>query len=172
MTPTARSRTGAGARITAICLATSLSMLPATAREAESTEADARRAVSAAWRDHIDAAKRKDAKAVVEIYADDVVYVVPGVADVRGRSAIDRMEAETLAANDVLDAVHTIESLEVFGDVAYEIGTVVGPVRAKGEEVQTVTFHFMALWRRQADGAWRIQHIVGEPEAPAETPGN
>lgn len=121
-------------------------------------------ALSIAWSDHIDAAIRKDVNAVLEIYADDVIYVVPGMEDVRGRDAIDAMETRTLAEADVLHAEHTIQSLSVFDDIAYELGTVIGPVRPRGGEATTVTFHFMAMWQRQADGAWRIRCFVGLPE--------
>ena len=142
------------------CLAT-----PAAAdRAAETAKAAVRSAISRAWQEHIDAAKRKDAKAVVEIYADDVIYIVPGLQDVRGRAAIDRMEATALAEADVLDAVHTTESLHVFGELAYEIGTVVGPVRSGGQQAVTVTFHFMAMWQLQLDGTLRIRSFVGQAE--------
>lgn len=123
-----------------------------------------RETISSAWRDHIDAAIRKDLKAVLDIYADDIIYVVGGAPEVRGREAIAAMEARTLAEADVVAAEHTIASLRVFGDVAYELGTVIGPVRPEAGEVRTVTFHFMAMWRRQADGAWRIALMAGRPE--------
>jgi hypothetical protein len=28
--------------------------------------------------------------------------------------------------------------------------------------VRVVTFHFMALWRRQPDGTWRLAYLVGQ----------
>ncbi len=126
-----------------------------------------RETISSAWRDHIDAAIRKDLEAVLDIYADDIVYAVEGAPEVRGREAIAAMEARTLTEVDVVAAEHTIASLRVFGDVAYELGTVIGPVRPKAGEARTVTFHFMAMWRRQADGAWRIAHMTGRPEENA-----
>ena len=73
------------------------------------------------------------------------------------------MEARTLADYDVVSAEHAIDALRAFGDGAYELGTVIGPIRPKDGEPQTVTFHFMAMWRRQADGAWRIAHMAGGP---------
>jgi hypothetical protein len=48
--------------------------------------------------------------------------------------------------------------------VAYELGTVVGPIRMLGEEPLVVTFHFMAQWVRAADGRWRMRSFVGTPE--------
>ena len=124
---------------------------------AASPDAVAREAIAIAWQEHIDAAKRKDLDSVMRIYADDVIYIVPGFQDLRGNSAVEAMEAETLVSADVLDAKHSTESLRVFDDLAYELGTVIGPVRQKGETAQTVTFHYMATWRRQPDGSWKTQ---------------
>jgi ketosteroid isomerase-like protein len=134
-----------------------------------------RAAISDAWTHHIEAAQRKDLDAVMKIYADDVVYIIPRIQEVRGRAEMEESEAETLAAADVLDAVHTIDDLRVYGELAYELGTVKGPVQPRGEPARTVTFHFMARWRRQSNGEWQIQHMVGEaepssPHGAASTP--
>ncbi len=151
-----------------VCAVWSSSVFSAEAVEptarAQAGETDVGQAINVAWREHIEAARRKDLDAVTRIYADDVTYVIPGVQEARGRAAIDELEAQALASANVLEAVHTTESLRVFGDLAYELGTVVGPVQPQGKPAQTVTFHFMATWRRQADGAWRIEFMVGEAE--------
>jgi uncharacterized protein (TIGR02246 family) len=120
-----------------------------------------RTAISAAWRDHIAAAQRKDADAVMRLYDDDISYSIPGSIEHHGRAAVDSMERAGLAAADVISATHTTHQLEQFGDRTYEIGTVEGPVQPQGGEAKRVTFHYMALWQRQADGSWRIRHLVG-----------
>jgi ketosteroid isomerase-like protein len=144
----------------------------AAARDARDDPA-VREAIAAAWREHFDAVRREDEGTVGRIYADDVVYMVPGEGEVRGRQAIDEMEAQGLRGADILDVVHTTEALRVYGDIAYELGTVVGPVRPKGERARTVTFRYTARWKREPDkyvgwhhfeGRWRIQYMVGEPE--------
>jgi uncharacterized protein (TIGR02246 family) len=133
-----------------------------------------RDAIGRAWRDHFAAVKRKDAAGTGELYADDVVYIVPGEVEVRGRKAIDEMEAQGLASADILDVFHTTEALRVHGDLAYELGTVVGPVRPHGQPAKVVTFRYMARWKREPatyvgwhrfGGRWRIQHMVGQPES-------
>ena len=128
------------------------------------TTAEVRAAVLDGWTRHIEAAKRKDLDAVMKIYGDDVVYIIPGVQELRGLAAMEESEAQALASSDVLNAVHRIDSLQVYEDLAYELGTVEGPVQPQGEPARTVTFHSMATWRRQPNGAWRIQHLVGEAE--------
>ncbi len=147
-------------------------LLIASCATTRSPDDQVRAAIGEAWLDHFSAVKRKDAAGVGRLYADDVVYIVPGECEVRGRKAIDEMEAKGLASADVLDVVHTTEALRVHGDIAYEIGTVVGPVRPRGQPAKVVTFRYMARWRRQPEGSlgwhlipahWRIQYIVGEP---------
>lgn len=134
---------------------------PPRVAEVGSTESQVRDAISKAWRDHIDAAKRKDLKGVVAMYSEDVVYIVPGASEVRGHPAIDTMEAQGLAAADVLDAAHTSHDVQVFDNIAYEIGTVTGPVRQQGQAAHVLTFHFMGMWERQSDGTWRLKYLVG-----------
>ncbi len=159
---TAVGRIALAITLGSVCAAWSSSVLSADAVEA--AEASVAHTIDTAWREHIEAARRKDLEAVTRIYADNVTYVIPGVEEARGRAAIDKLEARSLASATVLEAVHTTESLRVFGGLAYELGTIVGPVQPEGKAVQTVTFHFMASWRRQADGTWRIEFMVGEPE--------
>ncbi len=157
-----------GMALVSVCAAWSSSVFSADAVEpaaqAQAGQTDVGRAIDVAWSEHIEAARRKDLDAVTRIYADDVTYVIPGVQEARGRAAIDALEAQALSSANVLEAVHTTESLRVFGDLAYELGTVVGPVEAQGKPAQIVIFHFMATWRRQTDGTWRIEFMVGEPE--------
>ncbi len=139
-----------------------LAVLPFAADADTSTDVES--AIATTWRDHIEAAQRKDLAAVMKIYADNVIYIIPGAQEARGKTALEKIEAQSLASADLVEAVHTIDSLRVYGDLAYEIGTVVGPIREQGREPQTVTFHFMATWRHQKDGVWRIECMVGEPE--------
>jgi ketosteroid isomerase-like protein len=132
-----------------------------------------REAIGEAWTEHLAAVKRKDAAGVGRLYADDVVSIVPDECEVRGRKAIDEMEAKGLGSVEILDVEHTTEALRVYGDIAYEIGVVVGPVRPHGQPAKVVTFRYMARWKRQPEEyvgwhrlspRWRIQYIVGEPE--------
>lgn len=123
-----------------------------------------RAAIADAWLEHLSAVRAKNAAAVGALYGDDIVYIVPGEAEVRGREAIDRMEAEGLATAEILDVTHETHGLLVSGDVAYELGTVEGPVQPHGQASKVVTFRYMARWKRQADGHWRIQCMVGQPE--------
>ena len=113
------------------------------------------------WEEHIEAAREKDLHGVMEIYADDIAYFVSG-EELHGRAAMDAHEKLSLSGADVHDGVeHVTIALTAHGDVAYELGTIVGPVRVHGQATRVVTFSFTARWVR-ADGAWKLQHLVGD----------
>ena len=120
--------------------------------------------ISATWDRHMEAAVHKDLDAVLEIYADDIVYAAPGQPEVHGIDAVRAMERNTIEMVDLISAEHTTHDLRVWGDVAYETGTVVGPIRPHGQEAAVETWHFMAMWRRGADGVWEVRYLVGLPE--------
>ena len=134
---------------------------PASAAVEDSATAATRAAIHAAWLRHIAGAIQRDPVAVSEIYAPNAVYAAPGV-EVRGRPALDTMETRGFGAMTVLDAKHSTSDLAVNGDVAYELGSIVGPVQPKGDSARVMSFHFMAQWRKQADGNWRLTYLVGQ----------
>ena len=131
------------------------------ASQGDSSTASARTAIGRAWADHIAAAKRHDLAGVIAMYAKDAVYAVGGAPEVRGRPAIDSMEAQGLRAVTVIDARHQTHMIRRVGDIAYEVGTIVGPVKPAGDTARVVTFNFMAQWRREPSGAWHLAYLVG-----------
>jgi len=147
-------------------LATGLTVAASLASPADGSgqekERDVRSAIHAAWTDHVAAARRSDLAGVMELYGEDAVYLVPGSVLARGHAEIEQMEARTMASAEVLEAYHATESIRVYGDVAYEVGTVVGRVRPNGEPTIHVGFRYMATWRRESDGTWRVGVMAGE----------
>lgn len=133
----------------------------ASAPTAESSAADAGPAIERAWNEHIEAAQRKDLPAVMQIYAEDIVYAFEGQPDLRGRAALEISESAALAGADVLEAVHTTLALQAFDEYAFELGSIVGPVQPHGGEASVVRYHYMAYWQRGPDGVWRIRRLAG-----------
>ena len=124
-------------------------------------EESARAQITRAWREHIAAAMSKDVEGVLAIYADDMVFTIPGATRVAGRAELAQMERTSMASADLLHARHTLHELRVFDDVAYEIGTIEGPVREHGAAARVVTFPYMARWVRRDDGRWQLTYQVG-----------
>ncbi|MFT7464220.1 MAG: tyrosine-protein phosphatase SIW14 [Pseudohongiellaceae bacterium] len=130
-------------------------------RQQESRAAAARHAIRKAWREHIAAGQLKDIERVMEIYANDAVYIV-GDTDLRGKAALRAHEQQSFAGSTVIHAAHTIHSLRVLGHTAFELGHIVGPVALNGAAPQTVNFPFMARWVKGAGQRWRLQTLVGQ----------
>ena len=157
------------ANFRAASLAAALALMPACSTchpQLLGTQADlVQGAIHAAWRAHAEAAKARDAQGLVQIYADDAVYVVEGQKPIAGKKALAAMESRGLEQGEIQDMRHRCDSLRVDGDLAWELGTITATVRPKGLEAQTVTFHFVAMWKLGKDRAWRIGHLVGQVEA-------
>lgn len=159
----------ASANFCAFALATSLALLPSCALQDArllGDEADiVRSSIDSAWRAHAAAAKARDADGLVAIYADDAVYVVEGNPPVVGKNQLAAMETRGLDQGDVQSVRHRCDALRVDGDLAWELGSIDATVQPKGQQPQTVTFHFVAMWKLGKDRRWRIGHLVGQVEA-------
>jgi uncharacterized protein (TIGR02246 family) len=145
---------------------------PAANTAARATKAAAEeraiRALSAVW---LEASRRRDAAAIMQLFANDAVTVYGG-RRTAGAAAIRKAMEEAFAGRDrrpgftpsfQTTMVHVAEA----GDLAYETGTYEdtwdgGRGRERG--------HFVTIWRK-VDGRWRVVHDVAGPErAEATTP--
>lgn len=94
----------------------------------------------------LEAYQRGDAAASAGVYTDDAVYMVPGMAPVHGRGAIEAATARDIASGlkiTRLTAFHT----EASGDLGYALETYSS---SAGDGTAMLTY------RRDAGGAWRI----------------
>ena len=127
---------------------------PATA--AQHTEEDAqqalRREIEALNRQMEEAFNRGDLRAVARFYADDGRVVGPGGMDVRGRAALDEYWTGIRQPRSWKLDVLTVDGTR---DMAWQLGRstlVAGP---EGSPPSVVDF--LLVWKRQPDGALKIQ---------------
>jgi ketosteroid isomerase-like protein len=52
------------------------------------------------------------------------------------------------------------------GDLGFSRGTYTLTLPAPDGTVHTQTGHYLTIWRRQADGTWKMIFDTGEPDAP------
>lgn len=93
-----------------------------------------------------------DLLGVADLYADDAVLFAPGGQRVHGRAEID---AYWTSVVDPVSWELDIRSVEGSQDLVFERGTSRLTARHDGVP-QTTEVEFAFLWRRQADGSWKI----------------
>jgi ketosteroid isomerase-like protein len=101
-----------------------------------------------------DGYRHTDARSVAGLYAENAFYLPPSGPILRGRDAVAREFTKILGPIAVREAngrpiTFDFVDRAVSGDVAYDIGR----YRYGGE---VPTGKFIVLWRRGADGRWRI----------------
>jgi len=105
----------------------------------------------------------RDAEKFASFYAPDASFYAPGMPVVKGREAI-RETFKQVASAPGFDLKWTVRRSEVgaAGDVAYLTGNYELTATDGGEKGKYVT-----VWRKQADGAWRVVEDIFNPD---ETP--
>lgn len=97
-----------------------------------------------------------DVERVLQLMAEDVVFLVPGQPPMRGRAAFAAAQRSLLKTHRI-DARSEIQEIRVFGDWAYcwnHLDVTLTPLQA-GDPVHR-TGHVLSVLRRQHDGAWVI----------------
>ncbi|MFH1765890.1 MAG: DUF4440 domain-containing protein [Gemmatimonadota bacterium] len=106
----------------------------------------------------------KDWAAYAEVYyAEDAIALAPNAAAVQGRAAIADFLSSFPTITTFTMQLITVEGV---GDLAYvhgtyhlEMSTPDGPAVDDGKYIE--------IWRRQADGGWKITHDIFNSDLPA-----
>jgi ketosteroid isomerase-like protein len=93
-----------------------------------------------------------DATAWVDFYADDAIFVGPGVQAIEGRRAL--LEA---APRITISSMRiAVESTLGSGEFATTLGRATWVSGPKGSDAPVVRRRFLMVWRREQGGNWRI----------------
>ena len=107
---------------------------------------------------YIEAFKKQDAAAMSDLYASDVVIIEHDELPRKGRGAIQKMwEDNRKNHNQWVDCQIDRENTRVEGDVAYEYGRSDFKFRTPAGVEKHLKGQFMTIWRRQLNGAWKVQ---------------
>jgi uncharacterized protein (TIGR02246 family) len=142
-------------------------VLPAAAFAADAAPKHGLQTVDTAW---VKAMLANDAAAAAALYADDAVFVLPGMAAIKGKKGITDAYAGWLQNVKVTEAEVTDAHYLSAGDVstgwgAFKVTTVPKAGGAPTTEVGT----WCAVAARQTDGSWKYvaDHASDDP-APAK----
>ncbi|HEV8364781.1 MAG TPA: SgcJ/EcaC family oxidoreductase [Gemmatimonadaceae bacterium] len=130
---------------------------------------------AAAMKDSIQAREREwsaafkagDAAAVANLYSEDGATVQPAGDWYRGRAAITEGTKKQLDTVNVTAREDITEEVIPAGDYVVEIGhySMAGTTK-KGNKPISTAGRYMVVWRKDADGVWRLYRDIGS-EAPA-----
>lgn len=110
-------------------------------------------------------AKMGHANVVAQLYAADAIELPPNAPAIKGRTAIEARIAESVAGMQDM----TITSVETDGmlDLAFDRGTYAVTVLEEGmEEPLTINGKYIAILRRQSDGAWKLTRLIWNEDTP------
>jgi uncharacterized protein (TIGR02246 family) len=111
---------------------------------------------------------RGDSQSMAEAYTEDATLIASQTETVVGRPAIERFwraTTERARASGMTRKVH-VEHVETTGDLGYMRGTVV----IQAGEQQAIVVRYVTVWKRQADGVWRLAVDISSPAPPAVLP--
>jgi len=117
-------------------------------------------------RDFDAASAETGAEAWVAYFGDHGAILQPGAAPISGPDALRAAMASTFKPGSSLRWQPTRAEILIPGALGYTLGRY--ERRHQGEFGRTVLQHgtYFTLWRKQADGSWKIAADTGQPDGP------
>jgi uncharacterized protein (TIGR02246 family) len=128
-------------------------------------------AIRAAEAGALKAAVAKDAERLASFYADDGVVFLPGRPRVVGKDAIRKSWGELFAApGSSLNFQPAKVEVSRSGDLAYCYGSYTMTANDPRGRPLTAKGDYVVVYRKQADGQWKLVADIGNTPLPAPAP--
>ena len=128
--------------------------------------AQLREAIEAVTAQAMEAMGAGDAAAVSALYTDDATLLPPGAPMVQGLDAVRESWVASFAEGGFTLNLNTV-SVDGAGQFAYEIGTWSMPA-AEGEAGSEEQGKYVVVWKRSADGTWKLHVDIWNSDSPVE----
>jgi len=123
-------------------------------------------AIRAQYDSHVAAHRRGDPAGAAAMYADDVRLIGPDGDEMRGRAAMAKFYRDMQDQWTIDEYNYATEEIVASGDFAYQIGLWWFRAHDKGGRATSGRFQFLAVWRRDAAGEWKMERALWTPTAP------
>lgn len=128
-------------------------------------------ALMQADRDFAAAVAEGGADAWASWFAEDGAIIQPGVGEIRGRAAIREFMAGLNEPGVSLRWAPDRADVAAGGDLGWTTGHYVSESTAPDGTPQRAEGLYVSIWRRQADGSWKVVMDLGNPvDTPAARP--
>lgn len=126
-------------------------------------------AIHAAVKEWSASSQAKDADKFASFYAEDAVIMLEDAPDISGKAAIREglggmMGDPNFSLTFEPDKVVVARS----GDLAYETGSYALTLSDPKKKALTEKGHYVVVWEKQADGAWKVVRDVPVSDPPEE----
>jgi ketosteroid isomerase-like protein len=111
-----------------------------------------------------------DYKALTSVYTADAKLMVEDSELIQGRQAIEefwKSACQRAKAVGMKRTPHS-EEREISGDLAYKRGTMTLEIPTKDGGVITHVVKYITIWKREADGVWRVAIDISNRNAPLD----
>lgn len=107
--------------------------------------------------EHVRGVNEQDVELVLRDYAEDLVYLSPGVDPIVGKDVL-RAFISPLYESTRFEISMTPEVVEVSKDAAFEWGYVAGTTTPRGSGPSTeISTRYALVYRRRPDDSWEIR---------------
>ena len=133
------------------------------------SHADDEQAVSKAMDDYVAAVRSSDAKKIIAWWTDDGIFIEKNQPTVVGAATMESQMAAVLATMKITRVALERVDLSVSGDLAYVIGNFEEVVQPPEGKPISSTGRVVYIWKRQADGAWKIARLLATDPPASST---
>ena len=137
-----------------------------TANETPIDPVAARKAIESVDQDFIVALKKKDMKAIGDMFESDAIYFPANADAVHGRDQIVKYLTTTLADRTIDEASLVTQDGTVAAHTAYETGLYTHTVRVGDAAPVSDHGKYLVVWQYGDDKKWRILRDIGNTSIP------
>ncbi|HEY6110371.1 MAG TPA: SgcJ/EcaC family oxidoreductase [Gemmatimonadales bacterium] len=153
-------------RPSTVGVAVVIGLLAPRAIHAQDDLAAVRRAIDAQNQAWAEATRAGDAAAIARIFADSGVELSLRAGKTwKGRAAVQELFTQIYQNPHATEAVVQTDQVILDGPTAIEYGHYRFTYPPKDGQPQVDSGHYVVVWRKQADGTWRILLDTGLPPA-------
>ena len=126
-------------------------------------------AIRAAEAEMVKAVAALDPARVVSFYTDDIVGMAVDAPVVQGKENMQKFFETWMKDKPEFSGKTVQVEVARSGDLAYSWGTGKVSVKDKKGKVAETTFKYASVWKKQADGGWKIAVDTMIPDSPKAT---
>ena len=109
---------------------------------------------------------------IMPLFTEDAVLQFPDAPDARGQEAVRQFLSNAFGMVKIESLETQVETVEVFGDVAYEWGTFRERLTETGKPQTLEEGRYLSRWERDADGTWRTSRFAGNVVTKGPAPAS